>query len=682
MNKNNFLGGKLLQKKYLIFVFIAVATLMVVSALIELRNSRNELLDLMEEQAHSLLETILITSDNALLANEYLNNLVQDRLIDEANSIRMLYDDAPAGHNLLQDLTQGYQQSYRVYIFNSTGELIYSGDQGRGAPFEGTADPTEILLPIFSGARDTLVVGMRQAQDGSGVRYIIALSTEDNHAVVLNMDAGNIREFRQQIGFGSLMRKYTDNPEIRYVALQNFYGIIAASGNIPAVEPIEDSDFLTQSLTDSTFMSRVTMVDSLEVFEAVHPFYYRNDLVGVFRLGLSMEPLNLINARIYRRIGILTIVLLGIGFITFAGIFIRQNMQVLERQYQVVETYSNNIIQRVGDGIIVFDNNNGIKVYNRAAKELFQRPADEVIGEPLESLLDPEQCGKILSSVSTIREMSCVIRNRRRYLLVSRNTFTDEYDVDNTILVIRDLTEQKNLEAQIQRKERLSAMGELASGVAHEIRNPLNTIGTIVQQLKSDFEPKESSKEFYELNSLVYKEVKRINKTIQDFLRFSRPEAMNVENFSLDDLVDQMKQQYEAMAREKSLQLIIDQRWNGQVLWDRNQIQQVLMNLIQNAMDAVESGGKIRLTLQEIDEYTLEIKVSDNGPGIPEEIRNKIFNLYYTTKPQGTGIGLSMVQRIIDEHGGVITLESEIGSGTSFTIRMPKKVSMNEQVTA
>jgi PAS domain S-box-containing protein len=357
-------------------------------------------------------------------------------------------------------------------------------------------------------------------------------------------------------------------------------------------------------------------------------------------------------------------------------------MQVLERQYQVVETYSNNIIQRVGDGIIVFDEDEGIKVYNEAAEDLFQQPADEVLGEPLESLLEPEQCGKILSSVSTIKEMSCMINNRRRYLLVSRNSFTDENDVENTILVIRDLTEQKNLEAQIQRKERLSAMGELASGVAHEIRNPLNTIGTIVQQLNSDFEPSENSEEFHELNSLVYKEVKRINQTIQDFLRFSRPEAMNVETFPLDDLVDQMKQQYESMAREKSLQLSIDQRWNGQVVWDRNQIQQVLMNLLQNAMDAVETGGEIRLTLRELDEYTIEIKVADNGPGIPEEIRNKIFNLYYTTKPQGTGIGLSMVQRIIDEHGGVITLESEPGSGTTFTIRLPKTVSTNEQVTA
>ena len=217
-------------------------------------------------------------------------------------------------------------------------------------------------------------------------------------------------------------------------------------------------------------------------------------------------------------------------------------------------------------------------------------------------------------------------------------------------------------------------MGELASGVAHEIRNPLNTIGTIAQQLDKDFEPAQNGEEYHQLAGLVHSEVKRIDKTVREFLRFARPTPINPQPFLLSDLLTQLEKQYQSLFQGKNLTFHTDLRWDGEVCWDRQQIQQALMNLIQNGVDALPSPGKLTLTVEQISPSLLELGIRDNGPGIEENIQDKIFNLYFTTKSDGTGIGLSLVQQIVDIHGGAITVDSKKGQGPRFVIHLPLRV--------
>jgi two-component system sensor histidine kinase HydH len=214
-------------------------------------------------------------------------------------------------------------------------------------------------------------------------------------------------------------------------------------------------------------------------------------------------------------------------------------------------------------------------------------------------------------------------------------------------------------------------MGELAAGVAHEIRNPLNAIGTIIQQLDKDFEPATGSTEYHELAKLVYGEVKRINDTVQNFLRFSRPEPVQPRIFTINELFEEVKVQYSPLLSQRQITLDLQQNWQGKVEWDYNQMKQVLINLIDNARDAIEKQGQITLSLAPGETQNLILKVTDNGAGISPEIKPRIFNLYFTTKTSGTGIGLSMVQRIIQEHRGIISMESEPGKGSSFILNLP-----------
>ena len=667
----------LLRPRNLVLAFVAVAMLMVVSALLELHNSKRELSSLMESQSKSLLRTVLIASENTLHANEMLENQLYERLLNNANMIKYLYEQDAIDNALLESFA-AENNIFRINIFSKNGGKIYQSHPPEHTGLPEKNSPREILQPIFKGVLDTMFIGIKQARFESGTRFAVALAAADRSAIVLNLDAAQILHFQREIGFGMLLRNVIQNPGIVYAVLQDSTGIIAASGNVRQMEGIGSSDFLQNALRDSAFASRTTAFDTLKVFEAVYPFYHHGTEVGLFRLGLSLEPLQVINTRIYRRISIITVILLGIGFIVFSAILIWQNMKTVEEQYQVVETYSNSIIHSVSDAIIVCNSNDGITLFNESAESLFNRAPREVLGVQLSVLLDEEQCAAILADEQHVSEIDCIISGSRRNLLVSNARFTDEHGQENTILVIRDITERKQLEEQIQRKERLSAMGELASGVAHEIRNPLNTIGTIVQQLNKDFEPQSEGDEYDKLTKLVYQEVRRINKTVQDFLQFARPQAIDPEKFDFKEFLQNIKLQHQGLFKEHNIEFEVSLGWTGEVIWDKNQMQQVFVNLLSNAISAVDERGQIGISTEKQDKDTLEITVWDTGEGIKEEYIPRIFNLYFTTKSDGTGIGLAVVQRIVYEHGGNIEVTSTPGEGTKFIIIIPKNITTDK----
>ncbi len=164
-----------------------------------------------------------------------------------------------------------------------------------------------------------------------------------------------------------------------------------------------------------------------------------------------------------------------------------------------METYSRNIIQRVSDAIIVYDQDLIIKVFNRSAENILGLSESTVVGRKLNAVLNTPEWNHLLQTKFSLQEIPLPVQGSIKQLLISKTSFKDEPHRETTILVLRDLTEQKKLEEQIQRQERLTALGQLASEVAHEIRNPLNAIGTIIQQLDRDFHPTGQSEEYHQL---------------------------------------------------------------------------------------------------------------------------------------------------------------------------------------
>ncbi len=215
-------------------------------------------------------------------------------------------------------------------------------------------------------------------------------------------------------------------------------------------------------------------------------------------------------------------------------------------------------------------------------------------------------------------------------------------------------------------------MGELASGVAHEIRNPINAIGMIAQRLDKEFKVENEKEEYHSITNLLRSEVIRINKIITQFLGYAKPLDIQLKKISSKDFFEDIYRLFSDQAKLKSIELIKLSDQSFDMLVDPELIKQSLMNLVQNAVDAVEKKGKVEINYFKKGN-DLIIEVSDNGKGIPESDRNKIFDLYYTTKPEGTGLGLSIVQKIIAEHKGTIEVFSEVNKFTKFKITIPQK---------
>ena len=310
------------------------------------------------------------------------------------------------------------------------------------------------------------------------------------------------------------------------------------------------------------------------------------------------------------------------------------------------------------------------------ATDMIHKDDEKLVRETMQKILDDEL------NVSKDLEYRVYCKNGKE-LCLSQNTYPIKNKNGSIIGVegiIRDITDRKKIEDQIRRSERLASIGELAASIAHEIRNPLGAISNSVCMLKRDLALDGDDQKLFEM---VAEETDRLNNIITNFLTFAHPAEYH---FVRSDIL--------AIINETLLLLEQDERFNERikiikvyennipkVYLDQNWIRKVFWNLLVNSIDAMPRGGKIYIHVRRPNvpnNEEIEIVVADTGEGIPPEIMKKIFEPFFTTKKtKGTGLGLPIVHRIVDNHGGVINVKSERNKGTSFTIRLPIK---NKQV--
>jgi two-component system, NtrC family, sensor histidine kinase HydH len=243
------------------------------------------------------------------------------------------------------------------------------------------------------------------------------------------------------------------------------------------------------------------------------------------------------------------------------------------------------------------------------------------------------------------------------------------------LLVLASLIVEKKyrrMQEEMRRREKSAAMGDLAAGVAHEIRNPLNAIGMIVQRLEREFEPAAGAEEYRSLTSVMKRETARVNAIIHQFLSFARPAPPQPAPVDIAQFVSHVAVLFGEQSRAKNIDFTSDCRTKGMWSLDAGRMTQAILNLLQNALDATPDGGRIRLSVAGDNSHLIFI-VSDTGKGIPPENMNRIFDLYFTTRANGTGLGLAITQQIVSQHGGSIQVESNPDKGSLFTIILPHR---------
>ena len=667
-----------IRPRYIILVTLVIAVVMIFSAVFELSQSKKELNRLMSEEAASLIETVDMSSVNTVLSNEEIENLISQRLLSAARMTAYLDSIRTLSQKDLKMIAKE-NGVFRINIFNKEGNKVLSSfipdSTHLNAPSKH--EPKEFFEPILKGEKEEIIIGLKEARHEEGERFAVAVRRKLNKggAVVVNVDASYLLEFRKKIGFGKVLQDIGDNSGIEYILLQDEQGIIAASKSVEEINPIESDMFLEHAFKSDSSFSRTTDFKGHDVFEVVKTLRVKGDKLGLIRLGLSMEQMNALEARMLRRGVVLSVVLFVIAVIVISSIFVSQNLAAVKKEYERVQTYSGTVLDNMTDALITTDKSGLITIFNKNAESLFGNAEKNVLGKLLTDVLDKkfgfiEDSLKDKSNLNNIEVEYKDSSGSDKILLVSTTrVYEKSGELDSFTIVFRDITGIRGMEKQVQQHEKMAAMGELASGVAHEIRNPLNAISMVAQRYKKEFKPSGKADEYNSMTDVLLSETKRVNNIIQQFLRFARPPKLNKTEIEVKDLVKDVSAMIEAQCRSKKLEFELKCNCEQRINVDKDLMKQALLNILQNSVDAVKKG-KIIFEVEKSKSGIL-FTISDTGPGIPQDKLDKIFNLYFTTKPSGTGMGLSIVQQIISQHNGTINVESEAGKGTKFTIEIP-----------
>lgn len=344
---------------------------------------------------------------------------------------------------------------------------------------------------------------------------------------------------------------------------------------------------------------------------------------------------------------------------------VRQQIAI---DYEELERLNRAILENITSGLMIVDRQMRIRSVNAAAQEMLGGRFHELYNAgvsqflPGQSLMVDGEFQAVARGEGSLVDCS----GHSRPVGYNTSILTDPtHQVDNLLITFQDLTRLKEMEERLNRTDRLAAIGQLAAGLAHEIRNPLASISGSVQLLS---ENATLGSEDRHLMNIVVKEADRLNHLLQEFLIFARPSRPAKEWFKAVELVNELS---DLCAGDRRFKVIDMQRScppDTLLYGDRKQLRQALWNLLINAAEAMPTGGRLVFSY---DPLSQDLIVADSGEGVPPELRQKIYDPFFTTKDHGTGLGLATVHTIIEAHGGTLELENATGGGAKFIIHLP-----------
>jgi len=369
---------------------------------------------------------------------------------------------------------------------------------------------------------------------------------------------------------------------------------------------------------------------------------------------------------------VMAIILLLIGFTGILSLFLAQGYRSAQISLSQIKAFSDNLVEHMPIGLVSLSADGTITSLNHTAESVLQITADETLGKNSVLILQE----KMSEMLNNLKERGGTIDREIDYPLAGGKSIpldvlaTELNDEDGVflgyVILFRDLTEIERLRSEIERSRRLASLGQLAAGIAHEIRNPLSSIKGFATYFRERYR---DIPEDRKTADIIIGEVDRLNRVISQLLEFARPMNIQLKPTALQGFLQHSIKMIEQQARGGNITIMTDLPSQiGEIHLDPDRMSQVLFNLYLNAFEAMDAGGTLSVRLSTTDDKTTTITIADTGTGIAAEDMGRIFDPYFTTKPSGTGLGLAIVHRIMEAHQGEIHVDSTPGAGTTVSL--------------
>lgn len=519
----------------------------------------------------------------------------------------------------------------------------------------------------------------------------VAILLEKGATLINSFEAGlhNTADEQNRIfRLRKLLMATAQQPDIDYLIVTDTQGNVIADSDPSMVEQKYGLDLdLIHLKSSREIVWRQTAnpegADTFEVYRGFSP-YHADELKNqdefskhqgafIIFVGFNMDKIEKAAAMDKRNAIILTLVLLLIGSSAIVSLYLVWDYRLTRTSLARMKVFSETLVRNLPIGLIALDHHDQMIRCNEKAGDILKIicPGSsglervEALPKPLKELLQelPEKGGLVE------RELEVTVPQKgQRILEVVAAGLVDDDESAGRILLIRDVTQIRQMEQEVARSRHLSSISSLAAGVAHEIRNPLSSIkGFAVylkERLSADGEDKKTA-------DIIIAEVERLNRVITQLIEFARPLELKKEKTSLADLIGHAMKLVEAEARKNNITVSLNAPGDvAPAKVDPDKVKQVLLNILLNAVAAMKNGGRLEMTLKQEKENVL-IEVMDSGAGIATADLPRIYDPYFTSKPAGTGLGLAVVQKIMEAHGGQILVESLEGRGTTVSLFFP-----------
>lgn len=642
----------------------------VVTFALEYNARKTDYLQLLENQGKLFIDAIVNSTQNAITAAEKIETEIDSKILLNINMLgRIIYSQSipPAEQKKLFE-DSGFDE---IILYNSNGSIVDRFSKHKN----NFIIPKSVISSLVNKSfKDTIMVVYDEPEyETEQLTAFVKINHGNMVAAFINNE--EINNLKNSVGIGYFLKRFYSKQNLQYVVIQNSFTIVAGSFGEYNLSTFTRDSFLQSAIDENKTLSRIIYYSDKPIYELVSPLNIDKEAIGILRIGLAMDEYERFEADMTQRYIMVSIILVVFGIIFF-NFFVNYNQrQLLKKDLGQWKNYTNTILENLSSGVVGISNGIVISINNKALDVIGVNYSNainkKIVDYPvfwkntLIAVLNDKEIYTANNPLKVIQN-----NNQPKLFTISNDEIKTEEESITNVLIINDITEQKLLEDQLRRNQKLNALGNLASSVAHEIKNPLNAIKLIIELVRKKFQPANNLENYLKNLDTVSIEIDRVNRIIEQYLQFNKMPELRLNNENIKHIVGEVCDLFKSEVIDKQILLTCNVSDTISLICDKDQIKQALINLIKNAIEAIEKNGKINISVLKNSEF-IEILVADNGKGIHPENLDFIFDLHYSTKKSGNGIGLFIVQQIILAHKGKLFVESSLGIGSTFKIQLP-----------